>query len=170
MDLVTPEFSLVIWMTISFGALVFILGKFAWKPILKSLKDREESIDSALKSAEEAKAQMAQMKSDNEALLHEARTERESILKEAKQMKEQIITEAKKSAEIEGAKLIERANQEIMKSKNAAIEELKSQIAGFSIELTEKLLNKELASTDEQKRLIDNHIKDLEVKQTASQN
>ncbi|MCO6494604.1 MAG: F0F1 ATP synthase subunit B [Bacteroidetes bacterium] len=170
MDLVTPEFSLVIWMTISFGALVFILGKFAWKPILKSLKDREESIESALKSAEEAKLQMAQMKSDNEALLQEARKEREIILKEAKQMKEQIIAEAKKSAETEGAKLIERANQEIAKSKNVAIEELKSQIAGFSIELAEKLINKELASNEEQKRLIENHIKDLEIKQTATQN
>lgn len=170
MDLVTPEFSLVIWMTITFGTLVFILGKFAWKPIMKSLKEREDTIESALKSAEEAKTQIAQMKSDNEALLQQARAERETILKEAKQMKEQIIDEAKKSAEVEGAKLIERANQEIAKSKNAAIDELKSQIAGFSIELTEKLLNKELASNDEQKRLIDNHLKDIEVKQTASLN
>lgn len=170
MDLVTPEFSLVIWMTITFGILVFILGKFAWKPILNSLKERETSIETALKSAEEAKAQIAQMKSDNEALLQQARVERDEILKEAKQMKDQIVSEAKKSAEIEGTKLIERANQEIAKSKNAAIDELKSQIAGFSIELTQKLLKKELESNDEQKRLIDSHIKDLESKQTASNN
>jgi F-type H+-transporting ATPase subunit b len=170
MDLVTPEFSLVIWMTITFGILVFILGKFAWKPILNALKERENSIESALKTAEEAKAQIAQMKSDNEALLKEAREERDVILKEAKQMKDQIIAEAKKSAESEGNKIIERANAEIMKSKNAAIDELKSQIAGFSIDLTQKLLKKELENNNEQKRLIDAHIKDLEVKQSASLN
>lgn len=170
MDLVTPEFSLVIWMSITFGILVFILGKFAWKPILSGLKERESTIENALKSAEEAKNQIAQMKADNEALLQEARVERDAILKEARQMKEQIIAEAKKSAETEGAKLIERANQEINKSKYAAMNELKNQIAGFSVELTQKLLQKELESNDEQKRIIDAHLNDLETKQSASLN
>lgn len=170
MDLVTPEFSLVIWMTITFGILLFILGKFAWKPILNSLKEREDSIESALRSAEEAKEQMAQMKSDNEALLQEARAQRDTILNEAKQIKEQMISEAKKNAEAEGARILERAQSEIQKSKNEAIAALKSQIAGFSIELTEKLLHKELSNTDAHQSLIESHLKDFEVQKSASQN
>jgi F-type H+-transporting ATPase subunit b len=170
MDLVTPEFSLVIWMLISFSILVFILGKFAWKPILNALKERENSIESALQSAEEAKAEMSKLKSDNESLIQEARLERDNMLKEARAMKDNIIAEAKKAAEEESAKMIQRANEEINKSKMAAIGELKSQVAGIAIDISEKLLNKELKSSEEQERLIQQHIQDFESKQSASLN
>lgn len=170
MDLVTPEFSLVIWMTITFGILVFILGKFAWKPILGSLKEREESITSALKSAEEAKIQMAKMQSDNEAMMQEARIERDNLLKEARQIKDQIIAEAKTIASSESAKLLERAQEEISKSKNQAVQELKTYIAGITIELTEKILQKELSKEGEHTRIIEAHLNELENNKSARLN
>jgi F-type H+-transporting ATPase subunit b len=170
MELVTPQFGLVIWMTITFSLLVFILGKFAWKPIMKSIREREDSISSALQSAEEAKAMMAQMKTDNEAMKQQARVERDDILKEAKLMREQMISEAKKNAEMEGQKLLNRAQEDIIKSKNEAMKELTSYVAGITIELTQKILEKELTNKDEQHRLIQSHLQDIGKTQSASNN
>ena len=170
MNLIIPEFGLVIWMTITFSILLFILGKFAWKPILRAIREREDSIESALKAAVEAKEQMAKMQSDNEALLKEARVEREQILKEARQMKDQIIAQAKNTAQEEGAKLIDRANQEINKNKQAAIDELKAQVAALSIEIAEKLVSQKLENSGEQDKLIAEHMNQIANSKSASLN
>ena len=138
MELVLPGIGLTFWMVLVFGLLLFLLKKFAWKPILSALKERENSIEEALKSAEAAKDQLSKLKSDNEALYKQAREERDQLLKEAKVMKETIISDAKKSAEEEGKRIIQAASEEINKQKAVAIAELKGQVASMSIAIAEK--------------------------------
>src|SRR5690349_12481307 len=122
--LVNPELGLIFWMTLTFLSVLFILKKFAWKPIMKSLKDREETIEDSLQQAENARAEMQKLTAQNEQLLAEARNERDKILKEAREMKDKIVGDAKATADEEARKLISRANDEINKQKIAAIEEL----------------------------------------------
>lgn len=138
MGLITPDIGLLFWMLVTFGIVLYILGKFAWKPILKALSEREDSISEALDKAEEAKKQMAALKADNEKLLAQARVEREAILREAKEMKDSIIAQAKTSADVEGKKMIANAKENIEREKTAAINDLKNQVASYSIEIAEK--------------------------------
>ena len=145
----------------SFCILFFLLAKFAWKPILKAVKDREASIEDALNAAEEATRKMAELKSNNEALLNEARVERDAMLKEARDVKDKIIAEAKVAANTEGDKIIAAAKETINHEKLAAITELKNQVATLSIEIAEKILKEELSSADKQKAMIDNVVKDI---------
>jgi len=154
MDLVKPAIGLIFWMTLSFGVVVFILGKYAWKPILKSLKDREGSIQDALDTAKRTKEEMAALKSDNEKLLNQARAERDIMLKEARDTKDAIIAEAKTKAAAEASKLTKAAREAINTEKNAAIAELKNQVALMSVEIAEKILRHELANDDKQKALM----------------
>lgn len=137
MDLVSPALGLLFWMVLVFGLLLVLLKKFAWKPILNALTERENSIGEALKSAEQAREQMSKLKSDNEALFKQARDERDEILKEARMLKDSIISEAKSSAEEEGKRMINKASEEISKQKAIAIAELKSQVAGLSVSIAE---------------------------------
>jgi len=167
MELVLPGMGLTIWMSLVFIILMLLLKKFAWKPILKSLHEREHSIEEALKSAEIAKEQMAKLKSENDALLKQAREERDVILKEAKEMKDAIIHEAKKSAEEEGKKMIQRASDEIAKQKSDAINELKSQVATLSVSIAEKLIDNQLSNNSDQQAIIANHINNLNQNQKA---
>lgn len=127
MELLVPEIGLVILQTIAFLLLMFLLAKFAWKPVLAAIKEREQSIDEALNKAELAKQEMTRLTAQNEELMKEARTERDRILKEAKTLKDSIVHEAKTQAHTEGAKLIEKARIEIENQKKAALAELKSQ-------------------------------------------
>lgn len=159
--LVTPELGLIVWTTLVFCILFFLLAKFAWKPILKAVKDREASIEDALNAAEEATRKMAELKSNNEALLNEARIERDAMLKEARDVKDKIISEAKAIANAEGDKIIASAKETINHEKLAAITELKNQVATLSIEIAEKILKEELSSADKQKAMIDNVVKDI---------
>lgn len=159
--LVTPELGLIVWTTLVFCILFFLLAKFAWKPILKAVKDREASIEDALNAAEEATRKMAELKSNNEALLNEARAERDAMLKEARDVKDKIISEAKAIANAEGDKIIASAKETINHEKLAAITELKNQVAMLSIEIAEKILKEELSSADKQKAMIDNVVKDI---------
>lgn len=161
MELVKPEFGLFFWMVITFSIVLFLLTKFAWKPILKSLKEREDSIDEALKSAENARKQMAALNADNERLLREARDERDKILKEAREIKDSIISQAKKSADEEGRKMISSAKETINKEKAAALSELKNQVASISVEIAEKILKKKFENTDEQQALINDSLKNM---------
>ncbi|MBC7425657.1 MAG: F0F1 ATP synthase subunit B [Bacteroidia bacterium] len=170
MDLVTPGTGLTVWMLITFSILLYLLVKFAWKPILKSLKEREDSIGQALKSAEEAKSQMAQLKSDNESMFKQARVERDVILKEAKDMKDAIVAEARKAAEEEGKRMIIKAQDEISKQKVAAIGELKSQVAAFSVSIAEKLISKKLEDSSEQQQIISSLVKDFGTGKAAVNN
>lgn len=144
MELVKPEIGLIFWQLISFGAVLFILGKFAWKPILQLLHDRESSIESALNAAEEAKAEMAKLKSENEKILAQANREKEEIIADARKIKDQIISEAKKHASEEAEKLIVAAKQLIESEKLGAIKEIKSAVATLSISVAEKILQAEL--------------------------
>mgnify|MGYP000950046179 CR=1 FL=1 len=158
MELVSPAFGLVFWMTLTFLVFLFILKKFVWPPILKSLKSREEFIEWSLKSAEEAKAEMSQMKADNEKLLAAARLEREEILKEAKAMKEKILSDAKLAANEEGDRLIFSARAEIDKEKNQALKDIKKHVAELSLEIAEKVIKKELGDKTSQEALVNDHL------------
>jgi F-type H+-transporting ATPase subunit b len=167
MQLVTPAIGLVFWMLVTFSILLFILKKFAWKPILESIKNREESINDALNQAENARGEMARLQGENEQLLADARQERDAMLKEAKEMKEKIIGDAKLLADEEVKKLVTRAEDEISKQKSAAMEELKKEIASFSIQIAEKLVADKLENNEAQQSLISNHLGDLTKKAEA---
>jgi F-type H+-transporting ATPase subunit b len=161
MDLITPNLGLVFWMTLSFLILLFILTKFAWKPVIKSLKQREEKISDALSLAEKTKEEMKQLKFSNEQLLKEAKEERDAILREARKIRESIIDEARDKANIEANRIVENARESIHFEKMAAITELKNQIAVLSIEIAEKILNEELSRDGKQKQLIDKLLGDV---------
>lgn len=145
---------LFFWQLILFLVLLFLLRKYAWKPILTSVINREESIKEGLESAEKAKEQMRQLKEDNKALLAEARLEREQIVKEAREAKDKMISEAKDKAKEEGAKMIEAAKAAIQAERNAAVNELKSQVAKLSIEIAEKIIKSEISSNAKQQEII----------------
>ena len=140
MDLVTPDIGLVFWTTLVFLIVLVILRRMAWKPILNAVNEREESIENALAAAEKAKEEVANLKADNERILQEARVERDSILKEAREMKDAIVAEAKEKATAEGEKMIASAQEAIDNQKQAALTELKNQVADLSIEIAERIL------------------------------
>ena len=150
MGLVTPELGTFIWMFLAFAIVLVILRLFAWKPILEALKEREDSIDQALKAAENAKLEMAELQADNQRILKEARFEREQMLKEAKEISDKIINESKQKATIEGDKMLEAARLNIQSEKNAAISDIKAQLAVLSIDIAEKILRIKLDDNQQQ--------------------
>src|SRR5687768_16846660 len=154
MKLLTPEFGLIIWTLLAFLVVLFILKKFAWKPILNSLKEREMTIADSLATAEKVKAEMAQLKSENEALLAKAREERAQLLKEARDTKDRIVAEAKDQAKIEAGKIIADANAAIQQQKMAAITDVKNQVGALVIEVAEKVLRRELTDKSQQEKYI----------------
>src|ERR1700694_3838785 len=146
MELLTPSIGFFVWNLIAFLILLFILKKFAWKPILNSLKEREDSIADSLATAERVKAEMAQLKNENEALLAKAREERAALLKEARDTKDKIINEAKEQAKYEAGKIITDAQAAIEQQKMAALTDVKNQVDNLVIEVSEKILRRELAN------------------------
>ena len=150
MDLVTPDIGLIFWTTVSFVILYFILAKYAWKPILGAVNDREKSIKDALSAAEKAKEEMANLKSDNEKILNEAKLQREALLKDARDIKSKIISDAQNEATEKANKLIEAAKIAIDNEKSAAMKELKNTVVDLSLNIAEKLLSKELDNKDKQ--------------------
>ena len=163
MGLVTPNPGTIVWMLIIFGIVLFILRKFAWKPILNALKDREESIAQALSSAEEAKKEVAGLKADNDRIIAEARQEKNIILKEAKEIKDKIIAEAKEKAIEETSKSVLLAKQQIEAEKTAAINDLKRQVAELSVMIAEKVIRKELSNKAEQEKMVDGLIDEIKL-------
>jgi F-type H+-transporting ATPase subunit b len=163
MDKLIQDFSygLFIWQVLVFVLLIFLLRKFAWKPILEAVNEREESIEGALKAAEKAREEMKSLQADNEAVLREAREERERILKEARDMKNKIITEAKDAAAKEADKAIVSAKAAIEAEKTAAIAALKNQAASLSIDVAEKILGQELSAENKQTAMIGKIIEDV---------
>lgn len=155
MELLTPSVGTIFWSTIVFVILMLLLAKFAWKPMLKAVNDRENSITDALSLAEKTKAEMAQMQSENEALLQKARAERDQIIKEASEASKSLVAEAKDKAKVEADKIIHDAHKAITNEKNAAMTEIKSHVALLSLEIAEKIIKGELASNDKQKALAD---------------
>jgi len=161
MELVKPEFGLIFWMVISFGLIMLILRKFAWKPILNMLHERETSIQDALDSAEKAKEEMKTLQSSNEKILADARNERDQLLKDAREIREKMIADAKGIATKEGERMLTIARENIQNEKMAAITELKNQVATLSIEIAEKILKSELSSDEKQKSLVNTLLKDV---------
>ena len=157
MDLLTPDLGLFIWNLVAFLVVFYILAKFAWKPILKSLKERETGIADALATAEKVKQEMVLLKSENEALLAKAREERAQMLKEAKDTKDKIIADAKEAAKTEASRIITDAHASIEQQKNAALTDVKNLVGNLVIEVAEKVLRRELANKTEQ----ENYIKQL---------
>ena len=157
MKLLLPEFGLLIWTLVAFLVVLFILGKFAWPTIVKGLKERESGITDSLATAERVRAEMAQLKSENQALLAQAREERATILKEARDIKDKIINEAKEQAKAEAGKIITDARAAIEVQKMAAITDVKNQIGNLVVEVSEKILRRQLENKPEQ----ENYIKQL---------
>ena len=157
------SFGLFFWQILIFLLLVFLLKKFAWKPILDAVNEREEGIKNALLSAENAKRDMQNLKSDNEKLLAEARVERDVILKEAREIKDKIISEAKDDAQIQAGKMIEQAKAAINSEKNAAMAELKNQVSSLSIAIAEKVLKDELSNKESQTKLVEKMLGDVKL-------
>ena len=157
MDKLLGEFSigLFFWQTVLFLALLFLLRKYAWKPILNAVNEREEGIKNALDSAEKARREMENLQADNEKLLKEARAEREAMLKEAREIKNKMIEDAKDEAREEAGKLIAQAQASIETEKKAAIADLKSQVANLSIDIAEKVVREELSNKDKQIQLVE---------------
>ena len=155
MDLVLPDFGLLFWTGLVFCSLLFLLAKFAWKPILGAVNAREEKISEALDLAEKTKAEMKTLKAENEALLKEARAERDKMLKDAKKQSDSIIDDSKGKAKEEALKIITDARDSIQNEKNAAISELKSHVGALSIEIAEKIIQNELSKDEKQKALVD---------------
>lgn len=154
MDLLTPGIGLIFWMTIIFLIVLFILGKWGWPVLIKSLKDREESIKKSLQAADKAKEEMASLQANNEQLLLQAKKERVRILKEAEQIKEQIIEEARNEAKKEADKITSSARENIIFEKNKAIEELKEKVSELSIDIAEKILQSELSDKKKSEQII----------------
>lgn len=163
MEKLISEFSigLFFWQTVLFVGLIFLLRKFAWKPILNAVNEREEKIQGALKAADEAEKKMQALNNQSEALLKQAREERDQILKEAREAKEAMISEAKGKASAEADKIIAQARETINNEKMAAITELKNQVAVLSIEIAEKILKEQLSGDDKQKAIVDNLLKEV---------
>jgi F-type H+-transporting ATPase subunit b len=155
MDLITPGFGLVFWTVITFLILLFILKKFAWKPILGAVSSREESIINALAAAEAARREMENLQADNERILQEARAEREAMMKEAREIKNKMIADAKEEAKASADTIIAQAQEAIASEKKAAIAELKGQVASLSLEIAEKVVKQELANKGQQEKLVE---------------
>lgn len=154
MELLIPDFGLVIWTAVAFLLLLVLLKAFAWKPIVTALKDREHTISDSLAQAERAIKEVAEMTANNEEILIQARDERASILKEANDVKDKIVAEAKSEAKTAAAKELEAAKVEIEAQKNAIMEELKNASAKLAVEIAEKVLVSELSDKSAQEKLV----------------
>ena len=165
MEKLIEEFSLGLffWQSLLFIALVFLLWRYAWKPILNAVNDREEGIKNALAAAEEAKKEMQNVTADSEKLLQEARVEREIMLKEAREIKDNIVADAKELAQVEGDKLIKQAQATIESEKKAAVSDLKNQVAELSVGIAEKIIKDQLANKNKQLKMVDDLLDDIKL-------
>jgi len=163
MELVTPEIGLIFWTIIVFSLLLIILKKYAWKPILTAVDERNKSIEDALRSAEKAKEEMLALNTDNERILIEAKKERDELLKEGREIKESVINQAKDKAKSEADKILTTAKEQINNEKMKAITELKNQVAEMSIDIAEKILKSELSDKGKQKEMITKALKSNEL-------
>jgi F-type H+-transporting ATPase subunit b len=157
------SFGLFFWQSLIFIGLILLLKKFAWKPILDAVNDREEGIKNALLSAENARNEMKNLQSDNQRILQEARMERDAMLKDASEMKQKMIADSKNEAQSVGLKMIEQAKTAIEAEKNAAMAELKAQVSNLSIEIAEKILKDELSNKETQVKLVEKMLGDAKL-------
>jgi F-type H+-transporting ATPase subunit b len=150
-------------MLVSFSLVLFVLGKYAWKPIMKGIHQREDTIEKALEAANEAKKEMLKLKAGNEQLLRDAKDERDALMRDARKLKEAILDDARQKANEEAERIIENARENIQFEKMAAINELKNQIASISIEIAEKLIGKELENKEQQQQLTEKLLNEVKI-------
>ncbi|MEC5395363.1 F0F1 ATP synthase subunit B [Bergeyella sp. RCAD1439] len=158
MDLLTPSIGNIAWTAVVFVILLLFLSKFAWKPILSAVSERENSIVDALNQAKLARKEMEELKADNEKIIREAKAERDAILKEAREIKDRIVGEAKEVAKAEGDKIIEAARVSIEAEKTAAMNDIKSQIGLLSVNIAENILKQKLDNSEAQNTLVENYL------------
>jgi F-type H+-transporting ATPase subunit b len=163
MGLITPGLGLIFWSALGFLIVLFLLSKYAWKPILAALDEREKSIEEALKSAEIARNEMANLKAENEKIIHEAKIERDKMLLQASETSKQMVEEAKDLAAKEGQLMLEKAKAAIETEKLAALEELKVQVGVLSLAVAEKLLKRNFTSDASQQKLVEELVKDIKL-------
>jgi F-type H+-transporting ATPase subunit b len=163
MGLVSPDYGTIFWMVLAVTVVFLILRKFGWGPILKMLKEREQSIEKALQAADEARSEMSKLKSSQDELMHEARLERDKLMEEARKIREQMIEKAREEASAENAKILEQARKQIESEKLSAISEIRDQVATLSVEIAEKILRKQLADRQQQEDLIKDQLRDLKL-------
>jgi F-type H+-transporting ATPase subunit b len=163
MRLVTPDIGTIFWMLLMFITVMLILKKFAWKPILNALRNREHSIEEALRSADRAKIEMKKLQADNEKIMAGARRERDKLLKETKKTSELILNEAKNKASEESKKIIQSARAQIENEKDAAIADIRNQVAGLSVDIAEKILQEKLKDDKAQQELMEKLLKDVKM-------
>ena len=163
MALVTPAIGLMFWTCVVFVLLLVLLKKFAWKPILDAVDERNESIDNALKAADKAKEEMASLNADNKRIIIEAKKQRDLLLKEGREIKLSIIAEAKEQANIEADKILTSAKDQISTEKMKALTELKNQVASLSIDMATIVIKSELKDADKQKQLVSQALKESEL-------
>ena len=161
MGLVTPDYGLLFWMVLSFSIVLFILKKFAWKPILLGLKSREESIARALKQAEDAKSEISRIKQFQIELEEKSRQEREKAFQEAKIFREKLIEEARIEAKAEAQKMIDKARESIKQEKEAAKKELYTTVTSLALDLSEKILRNQFADRNKQSEYIGELLKEM---------
>lgn len=157
----SPELGLIFWQLVIFLLVLFLLAKFAWKPILLSLKEREDSIEGALRMADQAKIEMQQLKAGNEKLLTEARLERDRMMQEATQMANQYRETEKARATAEANTIIQQAREAIQQEKSAALAEVKNTAAKLSLDIAERILRRELTDPAAQTQLVDSYLKEV---------
>lgn len=163
MELVTPGIGLIFWMTIAFGLVLWVLAKYAWKPIMNAIEERERNIDNALQQAEMAKKEIETFRVNNQELINQARIERDNMLRETVQLKEKIMLEAKEKAAQESEKLIQKTRDQLELEKKAVIADLKSQVGKLSIEIAEKLLEREMKDKETHREYLEELIKEVKL-------
>jgi F-type H+-transporting ATPase subunit b len=163
MELITPGLGLIFWMTLAFLALVLILRKFAWTPILQMLKERETSIHEALNSANQAREEMKHLQFSNEQLLQEAKNERDALLNEARKVRDRLLEEARIKASEEASRIVEVAKASIHNEKMAAMTELKNQIAEGSLTIAKFILKRELSDPQKQEEYVQELLKEVKI-------
>lgn len=161
MNLITPDFGLLFWQTITFLVLLLLLSRFAWKPIMSSLREREETIEGALRSAELARVEMTKLRADNERLLDEARAERDAMMRKAQQTADAIVEEAKNKAATESNRIVESARAAIQSERQAAIDDIRRQVATLSVDIAEKIIRRQINGDTQQRQLVDQFVKDI---------
>lgn len=163
MDLIKPEFGLFFWQIVTFIILVFLLTKFAWKPIMKAIDERENTINNSLAAADEAKVEMMHLKEDNKQMMKEAREQRDQLLRDAQAMKKRMMDEAAEEAGKKSAELIAKAQQTIQAEKKLALKDIKTQVASLSVQIAEQVLKAELKDEKSQKALVSKMLDDVQL-------
>jgi F-type H+-transporting ATPase subunit b len=161
LSLISPDLGLFFWQTVIFLVTLYLLSKFAWGPIMSAMKEREDSITEALSAADKARTDIEKLQAANDTLLAEARVERDRILGDAQKVATALMDEARVKASAEGSRLIEAARASIQTEKNAALNEIKNHTAILAVEIAEKIIRKELNNSEEQKKLVNEYIKEV---------